>query len=95
MAGCDNISLLRIMATLVKETNQGLPDAQALRAWIIQQGLDGNSTDTVFGGFCAQLHASGMVIQRGLCAMRVLHPLHMGSGLIWRRGVEGVEEEIY
>ncbi len=80
MAGRDNISLLRIMATLVKETNQGLPDAQALRAWIIQQGLDGNSADTVFGGFCA---------------MRVLHPLHMGSGLIWRRGVEGVEEEIY
>lgn len=95
MAGCDNISLLRIMATLVTETNQGLPDAAALSAWIIQQGLDGNSAESVFSGFCTQLHASGMVIQRGLCAMRVLHPLHMGSGLIWRRGVAGVEQEIY
>ena len=27
--------------------------------------------------------------------MRVLHPLHNGFGFIWRRGEEGVEEEIY
>jgi len=27
--------------------------------------------------------------------MRILHPLQMGSGLVWRRGVEGVEEQIY
>ncbi|HIM46460.1 MAG TPA: hypothetical protein EYM34_09385, partial [Alphaproteobacteria bacterium] len=26
--------------------------------------------------------------------MRILHPLHQGFGLIWRRGVDGVEEEI-
>ena len=27
--------------------------------------------------------------------MRVLHPLYQGFGLVWRRGVDGVEEEIY
>jgi len=95
MVGRVNISLLRIMATLVNETEHRLPDAEALGRWIIQQGLDGNAASAVFEGFCGQILAGGIPIQRGLCAMRILHPLQMGSGLVWRRGVEGVEEQIY
>lgn len=49
----------------------------------------------MFEGFSAHLAAGGIQIQRGCCAIRVLHPLYQGFGLVWRRGVDGVEEEIY
>ncbi len=83
------------MATLVHDTPGGLPDAEALGRWVVRQGLKGSTAEAVFDGFCGRLYAGGMQIQRGLCAMRVLHPLYKGFGLIWRRGVEGVREEIY
>ena len=78
------------MATLVTPTERGLPDAAALERW-----SQGHTADTVFEGFCAQLSAGGIHIQRSLCAMRVLHPLYQGFALVWRRGVDGVVEEIY
>jgi len=95
MAARDNISLLRIMATHVQDAKPGLPDAAALGAWLVRHGLEGSTAEAVFDGFCTQLSAGGMAIQRGLCAMRVLHPLYKGFGLIWRRGVDGVKEETY
>ncbi len=95
MARRVNISLLGIMATLANETERSLPDAAALHQWIVQQGLDGCTAEAVFDGFCTQLSAGGIQIQRGLCAMRVLHPLYKGFGMIWRRGVAGVKEDIY
>ncbi|MDA0231035.1 MAG: hypothetical protein O3B21_12710 [Proteobacteria bacterium] len=79
------------MATLVTQTERGLPNTAALERWVVQQGLQGNSADGVFEGFCAQLTAGGIQIQRGLSAMRVLQ----GFGLVWRRGVDGVAEETY
>ncbi len=45
--------------------------------------------------FCTRLTEDGIELQRGLCAMRVLHPLYKGFGLIWRRAKGAVEEEIY
>ena len=95
MAGRDNISLLRIMATLANETEHRLPDAVALERWIVQQGLDGITAEVVLKGFCTRVSAGGIQIQRGLSAMRVLHPLYKGFGLIWRRAKGTVEEEIY
>jgi len=95
MAARDNISLLRIMATHVQDAKPGLPDAAALGAWLVRHGLEGSTAEAVFDGYCGRLHAGGIQIQRGLCAMRVLHPLYKGFGLIWRRGVDGVKEETY
>ncbi|MFP6691284.1 MAG: hypothetical protein VCD31_18490 [Alphaproteobacteria bacterium] len=40
------------MATLVSETERGLPDAAALGCWIVEQGLQGNTAAAVFEGFC-------------------------------------------
>ena len=95
MAGRDNISFLRIMATLVKDNAGGLPDAEALTRWVVEQGLQGNSAGAVFEGFCAQLSAGGVQIQRGFCAMQILHPLYQGFAVIWRRGADGIEEDNY
>lgn len=95
MTGRDNISLLRNMATLVNQSERRLPDAAALERWIVQQGLDGCAAEDVLGGFCTRLSEGGIQLQRGLSAMRVLHPLYKGFGLIWRRAKGTVEEEIY
>jgi len=72
------------MATLVTQSERGLLNAARPERWVVQQGLQGNTADAVFEGFSAASVP---------CAW--LRPLHQGFGLVWRRGVVGVEEEIY
>jgi adenylate cyclase len=95
MAGRDNISLLKVMATLVTHNDAAPLESEALMQWIVEQGLQGISMSEVYEGFCTRLVAGGMQIQRGLCGMRVLHPLYEGFALIWHRGDDGVIDQSY
>jgi hypothetical protein len=70
MAGRDNISLLKVMATLVTHNDAAPLESEALMQWIVEQGLQGISMSEVYEGFCTRLVAGGMQIQRGLCGMR-------------------------
>ena len=63
--------------------------------WMISQGLLGTKAEDVFEGFTERLVAHGLPINRAYAAMRILHPLYLGFGLIWRRGQPGVKEERY
>jgi adenylate cyclase len=63
--------------------------------WMISQGLLGTKAEDVFEGFTIRLVAHGLPISRAYAAMRILHPLYLGFGLIWRRGQPGVKEERY
>ncbi len=84
------------MATIVQERH--LDDASAraeLKDWIAAQGLAGTKSEDVFEGFSRRLAAAGVPINRAYLAMRILHPLYAGFGLIWRHGEDGVKEERY
>ncbi len=84
------------MATMVQQ--RGRSDALAraeLKQWIVEQGLAGTKSESVFEAFSERLSVAGLPINRAYSAMRLLHPLYAGFGLIWRRGEPGVKEELY
>ena len=69
--------------------------AAEIRDWIVEQGLLGVAGEAVFEAFSERLVRQGVPILRAYTAMRVLHPLYSGFGLIWRAGEAGVTEERY
>ncbi|MGD9537999.1 MAG: adenylate/guanylate cyclase domain-containing protein [Alphaproteobacteria bacterium] len=71
----------------------GLPPD--LADWIISQGLLGATAEAVFEGISKRLVEHGVPIARAYSAMRILHPLYAGFGLVWRRKEPGVKEERY
>lgn len=86
------------MATTLRELspqNASPAAAATLRDWIIEQGLLGVTGEVVFEGFSQKLVDHGVPVNRAYTAMRVLHPLYAGFGLIWRAGEAGVKEERY
>ena len=84
------------MATMVqRRANDDLLARAELKNWVIAEGLAGTKAETVFETFSARLADSGLPINRAYSAMRLLHPLYSGFGLIWRRGETGVKEELY
>lgn len=84
------------MATMVQELGrEGALSRAELREWIVAQGLAGTKSESIFEGFSQRLVAAGLPINRAYSAMRILHPLYSGFGLIWRRGEAGVKEERY
>ena len=70
------------MATLVTQSERGLPNVTRLERWVVQQGLQGNTAEALFECFSAYLVAGGIQIQRGRCAMGLLHTLYQGFGLV-------------
>jgi len=84
------------MATSLRELSPYPTEATSeLRDWIVEQGLLGVESEKIFEGFSERLVHLGVPIARAYSAMRVLHPLYAGFGLIWRAGEKGVTEERY
>lgn len=84
------------MASVIQDLVRETPVSRAeLKDWIVAQGLAGTKSEEVFEGFSRRLVAVDLPISRAYSAMRILHPLYAGFGLIWRRDEPGVKEERY
>jgi adenylate cyclase len=84
------------MASNVIELERRLaPGLGPLRDWIVEQGLLSVPAEAIFEGVSRRLVEAGVPIMRAYTAMRILHPLYSGFGLIWRAGEPGVTEERY
>ncbi len=83
------------MTTTGTEIAESSLDADRLVGWVIEQGLQGTSTNAVFQEFCERMVAGGVPILRGFAAMTTLHPLYTGFGLVWARADAEVRQENY
>lgn len=63
-------------------------EVQAVSNWLIDQGLMGAGFESILSGFCEHVAAAGVPLQRGLIAMRTLHPSVDAETFTWRRGGE-------
>lgn len=63
-------------------------EVQAVSDWLIDQGLMGAGFESILSGFCERVAAIGVSLQRGLIAMRTLHPSVDAQTFTWRRGGE-------
>ena len=62
-----------------------------LHVWLIDQGLHGASTETLFDGLCQRLVIAGVPLWRGFAGMRTLHPQWAGYTYTWRRDLNAIE----
>ena len=69
-------------------------DASRIADWITEQGLMRSSLETLFEGFCEQLHQLGLPIMRGFLAAQTLHPTISTLACNWRPA-EGVQAQAY
>lgn len=59
---------------------------QGISDWLITQGLQSADFDAILSGFGDRLNALGLQIQRGMIAMRTLHPSVDALDYVWHRG---------
>jgi adenylate cyclase len=59
---------------------------QQISDWLVRQGLKGADFESVVAGFCERLVAAGIPLERGMLAMRTLHPEIDAHSFIWRPG---------
>lgn len=84
------------MATMVHHLGRNDAATRAeLRNRVVSEGLAGTKSESVFESFSERLVAAGLPINRAYSAMRLLHPLYSGFGLIWQRDEAGIKEELY
>ena len=60
---------------------------QQISDWLVRQGLRGADFESVVAGFCERLVAAGLPLERGMIAMRTLHPEIDAHSFIWRPGL--------
>lgn len=70
-------------------------EVQAVSNWLIDQGLMGAGFESMLSGFCERVAAAGVPLQRGLIAMRTLHPSVDAQTFTWRRGGEMQSERFF
>ena len=58
---------------------------QGISDWLITQGLESAGFETILSGFADRLNALGLEIQRGMIAMRTLHPSVDALDYVWHR----------
>ena len=59
---------------------------QGISDWLITQGLESAGFESILSGFADRLNSLGMQIQRGMIAMRTLHPSVDAVDYVWSRG---------
>lgn len=57
----------------------------ALRAWLPEAGLAGNSETALLDGFCRRAGEAGLPIARAIMLVDTLHPVHEGRAFFWHR----------
>lgn len=65
---------------------------QELSDWLVGQGLDTPDPVALHAEFCDRMVALGLPLQRGMVAVRTLHPRVDAVSYIWRRGAAPVRE---
>jgi adenylate cyclase len=74
------------------QTSQTLIDH--VNDWLMKQALQDSDLETVVGGTCERLLASGLPLLRAHLSFSVLHPLYRAVGFTWWRS-KGLEREGY
>lgn len=69
-----------------------MPLAGALIDWVVQQGMEGASQQTLLEQLCRKLVAQGLPIVRVHVAQSAFHPKYGGIGFSWWRDSEMIEE---
>jgi len=67
---------------------------EALKTWLIQQGLKARARDDMLRAFCEELVRHGMPLLRMQLAQRALHPEYGGIGFTWTRAA-GLNSEYF
>jgi adenylate cyclase len=61
-------------------------EVEAVRDWIVRQGLASDDLPGLLGGFCERLVDLGVPLWRGHMSLATLHPMYEAIGYSWRRG---------
>ena len=69
-------------------------EIDAIRDWIVQQGLASDDLAGLLRGFCEQIVALGVPLWRGHMSLATLHPMYEAIGYSWRRG-QGLTHDQY
>jgi len=69
-------------------------EVDAIKAWIVRQGLASDDLPGLLGGFCERIVALGVPLWRGHMSLATLHPMYEAIGYTWRRG-QGMTHDQY
>jgi adenylate cyclase len=61
-------------------------EVDAIRGWIVRQGLASDDLPALLSGFCERIAATGVPLWRGHMSLATLHPMYEAIGYSWRRG---------
>lgn len=64
-------------------------EVRSIRAWLIEQALDGPTAAAIMEQFCLRLREAGVPIGRGRVIWPTLHPLFAAETVLWQFG-EGI-----
>lgn len=67
----------------------------ALRTWLTERGLAGDSETALLNGFCDRLLAAGVPLTRVLVGVDTLHPVHEGHVFRWGRDEDSIPPREY
>jgi adenylate cyclase len=69
-------------------------EVDAMRDWIVGQGLASDDLPALLSGFCERLVAVGVPLWRGHMSLATLHPMYEAIGYSWRR-TQGLTHDQY
>ena len=72
----------------------GAGEVDAIRDWIVRQGLASDDLPGLLSGFCERLAGLGVPLWRGHMSLATLHPMYEAIGYSWRRG-QGLTHDQY
>ncbi len=85
--GVMDLAIPETMETEASEIGVAAPrHIQGISDWLITQGLESAGFESILSGFADRLNALGLDVQRGMIAMRTLHPSVDAVDYVWRRG---------
>jgi adenylate cyclase len=82
-----DLAIPNTMETEASEIGIAAPHhIQGISDWLISQGLESAGFESILSGFADRLNSLGFQIQRGMIAMRTLHPSVDALDYTWHRG---------
>ena len=69
-------------------------EVDAIRDWIVQQGLASDDLPGLLRGFCERVGTLGVPLWRGHMSLATLHPMYEAIGYTWRRA-QGLTHDQY
>jgi adenylate cyclase len=82
-----DLAIPNTMETEASEIGIAAPHhIQGISDWLISQELESAGFESILSGFADRLNSLGLQIQRGMIAMRTLHPSVDALDYVWHRG---------